>query len=85
MVDRYEALKMAVLKMGFEVVEGQFTLADGTVVPVMIRPIDPEALVFAAAQVYTDRNYQRRQKVSASQDAEQARLAAYAAAHKEPS
>jgi hypothetical protein len=66
MIDKYLALKIAIEKMGFEVVEAQHTLHDGTVVPVIIRPNDPEALVYAAAQVYTDRSYQRRQKLLAT-------------------
>lgn len=82
MLEKYEALKTAILKVGFEVVEGQFQLPDGTMTPVMIRPIDPEALVFAAARVYTDRSYQRRQKVEASAAAERERAEAYAATHK---
>ena len=58
-MDKYTALKMLIERYGFEVTEGQFQLADGSMSPVMILPADPEQLVFAAARVYTDRNYVR--------------------------
>ena len=59
MIDKYLALVREIERYGFEVIEGTFTLADGTLSPVFIKPTDHEQLVFAAAMVYTDRNYIR--------------------------
>lgn len=62
---RYTELKEQVEKYGFEVTEGAFMTTDGRSVPLMCTPVDPEAIVYAAARVYTDRAYMRRQKVLA--------------------
>lgn len=60
---RYTELKDQIEKHGFEVTEGSFMSADGRQIPLMCTPVDPEAIVYAAARVYNDRNYARRQKV----------------------
>jgi predicted site-specific integrase-resolvase len=62
---RYVELKDQIERVGFEVAEGSFISEDGRNVAVMLTPVDPEALVYAAARVYTDRSYVRRQKVAA--------------------
>lgn len=61
----YECLKEQAEAFGFEVTEGSYTSPDGRHWPLMLTPVDPEAIVYAAARVYSDRAYTRRQKVLA--------------------
>jgi hypothetical protein len=64
-MDKFESLRQQALKFGFEVVDQTWTDGAGKVHPVVLNPVDPEALVYAAAKVYTDRNYVRAQRVKA--------------------
>jgi hypothetical protein len=64
-VAEYECLKEQIEAFGFDVTEGSFLSPDGRHWSVKVTPVDPEALVYAAARVYSDRAYTRRQKVLA--------------------
>ena len=75
MLDKYEALKRQIESQGFEVIEGQFTLADGTTVPCTVRPVDPEQLVYACARVYASRNQVRKEQTAERDRLELARAA----------
>lgn len=48
--ERLAALKTAVEKVGFEVLEGQFYLTDGTTSPYYLRPVDAVLLAAASAR-----------------------------------